>query len=120
VSPNAPEKAEKKATGRKPAGTKQVAASVANRKSVLLRPLVTEKSLARAEREHTYTFEVARGANKIQIREAVQQAFKVTVTGVRTQRLDGKARRMGRWVGRTADRKKAIVRVKAGDSIEFV
>lgn len=91
-----------------------------NPRSVLLRPLVTEKSLARAERAHTYTFEVARNANKLQIRQAVQLAFKVTVTGVRTQRLDGKARRMGRWVGRTADRKKAIVRVKAGDSIEFV
>lgn len=87
---------------------------------VLLRPLVTEKSLKRAEREHTYTFEVAPTSNKIQIRDAVQRAFKVTVTGVRTQCLEGKVRRMGRWVGRTADRKKAIVRLKAGDSIEFV
>jgi large subunit ribosomal protein L23 len=121
-------KSQKQPSAAKPAAKKRDASSaqgagtpnVASRKAVLLRPLVTEKSLARAEREHTYTFEVARTANKIQIREAVQHAFKVTVTGVRTQRLDGKARRMGRWVGRTADRKKAIVRVKAGDSIEFV
>ncbi len=87
---------------------------------VLLRPLVTEKSLARAERRNTYTFEVAPGANKVQIRAAVERLFKVTVTGVRTQIGHGKARRMGRWLGRTADFKKAIVRVKAGDSIEFV
>ena len=87
---------------------------------VLLRPMVTEKTLGRAERRNTYTFEVAANANKVQIREAVQKVFKVTVTGVRTQTCHGKMRRMGRSIGRTADWKKAIVRVKAGDSIEFV
>lgn len=87
---------------------------------LLLRPLVTEKSLARSERRNTYTFEVASGANKIQIRDAVQRTFKVTVTGVRTQLVHGKVKRMGRFVGRTADWKKAIVRVKQGDSIEIV
>lgn len=87
---------------------------------VLLRPLVTESSLKRAERRNTYTFEVAPKANKIQIREAVEKVFKVSVTGVRTQTCHGKVRRMGRSIGRTADWKKAIVRVKTGDSIEFV
>ena len=87
---------------------------------ILLRPMVTEKTLARAERRNTYTFEVAQGANKVQIRHAVEKVFKVSVTGVRTQTVHGKVRRMGRSVGRTADWKKAIVRVKAGDSIEFV
>lgn len=87
---------------------------------ILLRPMVTEKTLARAERRNTYTFEVAAGANKVQIRDAVEKVFKVSVTGVRTQTVHGKMRRMGRSVGRTADWKKAIVRVKAGDSIEFV
>jgi large subunit ribosomal protein L23 len=87
---------------------------------VLLRPLVTEGSLKRAERRNTYTFEVAPTANKIQIRAAVEKIFKVSVTGVRTQTCHGKVRRMGRSIGRTADWKKAIVRVKAGDSIEFV
>ena len=87
---------------------------------VLRRPLVTEKSLTRAERAHTYTFEVAPGANKVQIRDAVQKVFKVTVTGVRTQVVHGKVRRMGRYIGRTSDWKKAIVSLKQGDSIEFV
>jgi len=87
---------------------------------VLRSPLVTEKSLKRAERAHTYTFEVAPGANKVQIRAAVQKVFKVTVTGVRTQIVHGKARRMGRYIGRTADWKKAIVSLKPGDTIEFV
>jgi large subunit ribosomal protein L23 len=87
---------------------------------ILLRPMVTEKSLSRAERRNTYTFEVAANANKVQIRDAVEKIFKVAVTGVRTQTCHGKVRRMGRSVGRTADWKKAIVRVNAGDSIEFV
>lgn len=87
---------------------------------ILLRPLVTEKSLKRAERRNTYTFEVAPRANKVQIRHAVERIFNVTVTGVRTQIAHGKSRRMGRWVGQTSDFKKAIVRVKTGDSIEFV
>jgi large subunit ribosomal protein L23 len=87
---------------------------------VLLRPLVTESSLKRAERRNTYTFEVAPTANQLQIRAAVEKIFKVSVTGVRTQKCHGKVRRMGRSIGRTADWKKAIVRLKAGDSIEFV
>ena len=91
-----------------------------NAHDVLRRPLVTEKSLSRAERRNTYTFEVDPGPNKVQIRTAVEKIFKVTVTGVRTQTCHGKMRRMGRNPGRTADWKKAIVRVKQGDSIEFV
>lgn len=87
---------------------------------ILLRPLVTEKSLGRAEKQNTYTFEVAPSANKIQIRSAVETVFKVKVTDVRTQIVHGKARRLGRWVGRTNDFKKALVRVKTGQTIEFV
>jgi large subunit ribosomal protein L23 len=87
---------------------------------VLLRPLITESSLKRAERRNTYTFEVSPTANKIQIRAAVEKIFKVNVTGVRTMTCHGKVRRMGRSIGRTADWKKALVRLKAGDSIEFV
>jgi large subunit ribosomal protein L23 len=86
---------------------------------VLLRPLVTEKTLRRAERENAYTFEVHAGANKVQIRDAVERVFKVGVVEVRTQNRKGKQRRLGRWIGSTPPWKKAIVRVKAGDTIEF-
>lgn len=86
---------------------------------IVLRPLVTEKTLKRSERTHTYTFRVREDANKVQIRDAVQHLFKVTVTGVRTQRYLGKRRRMGRSVGFTRSWKKAIVRLKAGDTIDF-
>ena len=86
---------------------------------IVLRPVVTEKTLKASERNNTYTFRVREAANKIQIRDAIEHLFKVTVTDVRTQRYAGKRRRMGRSVGQTGNWKKAIVRVKAGDAIDF-
>ena len=86
---------------------------------VVLRPVVTEKTIAMAERANTYTFVVREGANKIQIREAVARIFKVEVDDVRTQRYLGKHRRVGRHVGTTGNWKKAIVRVKEGHTIAF-
>jgi large subunit ribosomal protein L23 len=85
----------------------------------VLRPLVTEKTLRLAERTHAYTFQVRRDANKVQIRDAVERLFKVTVVDVRTGNHRGKFKRMGRSVGRRPDWKKAVVQVRAGDSIEF-
>jgi large subunit ribosomal protein L23 len=88
-------------------------------REVVLRPVVTEKTLKRAERQNAYTFEVKDLANKVQIRRAVEHLFEVKVTGVRTQRVAGKMRRMGRSLGTTAPWKKAVVRVKSGQTIEF-
>jgi len=86
---------------------------------VVLRPIVTEKTLRAAERENAYTFEVAMAANKVQIRRAIEHLFEVAVTGVRTHRYIGKQRRMGRSVGTTGNWKKAVIRLKEGDSIDF-
>ena len=86
---------------------------------VVLRPVVTEKTIREAERHNTYTFRVREAANKVQIRQAVENLFKVNVADVRTQRYPGKRRRMGRYVGSTSTWKKAIVRLKAGDTIDF-
>jgi large subunit ribosomal protein L23 len=88
-------------------------------RDVVLRPIVTEKTLKRSERLNTYTFEVKDGANKIQVRDAVEHLFKVHVLSVRTQRVYGTRRRMGRRIGMTAPWKKAIIRLKAGETIEF-
>ena len=63
---------------------------------IVLRPVVTEKTLKMAERENTYTFRVANTANKVQIRDAIERLFKVDVVDVRTQNYLGKARRVGR------------------------
>jgi large subunit ribosomal protein L23 len=86
---------------------------------VLLRPVVTEKTLKQSERHNTYTFSVLETANKVQIRSAIEKIFKVDVVDVRTHRLRGKTRRVGRYLGTTGNWKKAIVRVKDGQTIDF-
>jgi large subunit ribosomal protein L23 len=89
---------------------------------ILKRPIVTEKMTALQEKG-TYAFEVEPSANKITIARAVEKKFNVTVVNVRTVRYKGKAKtqmtRKGRFAGRTSAWKKAIVRLKEGDKIEF-
>jgi large subunit ribosomal protein L23 len=85
---------------------------------VLRRPLITEKSTALQE-INKYAFEIADGANKLMIKQAVEKAFKVTVMGVNVVTVRGKAKRMGRRIVRTNPWKKAIVTLKTGDKIEF-
>lgn len=100
--------------------------------SVIKRPLLTEKTArlretggaAEAQAEgneyaQKVVFEVARDANKVEIRQAVQNLFKVTVTAVRTLVVRGKEKRVGRFAGRRPSWKKAFVTLKPGDNIEF-
>lgn len=84
---------------------------------VLLRPIITEKSMA-GTNKGKYTFEVRTDATKQEIAEAVAEAFKVDVTDVNVMTVRGKTRRLGRRTGRTSDRKKAVVTVAAGQRIE--
>ena len=86
---------------------------------IVIRPVITEKTLRMAERENAYTFRVRPNANKIQVRDAVERLFNVSVTRVRTQNFMGKFRRVGRYTGSTSNWKKAVVKVKDGDAIEF-
>ena len=85
---------------------------------VLRRPIVTEKSTGLQARGK-YTFEVTPDANKQQIKQAVEQAFKVEVTKVNVMTVAGKWRGAGRRRGKTADWKKAVVTLKPGQKIEF-
>lgn len=86
---------------------------------VIRRPIVTERSVEGAA-EHKYTFEVAREANKIEIRKAVEEIFGVEVESVHTMNYDGKVRRQGYTRGRTSAWKKAVVTLKEGSKgIEF-
>ncbi|MBI2325286.1 MAG: 50S ribosomal protein L23 [Chloroflexi bacterium] len=84
---------------------------------VLLRPIVTEKSMA-GTNNGKYTFEVRKSATKQEIAEAVAEAFKVDVVDVNVMTVRGKERRLGRHTGRTSDRKKAVVTVAKGQRIE--
>ena len=87
---------------------------------VIRRPIVlTEKANLLREKHNQVVFEVARSANKVQIREAVQKLFKVRVAAVNTMILRGKDRRMGRGHARTQNWKKAIVTLQDGESIDF-
>lgn len=87
---------------------------------VIRRPLITEKATLQRELYETYAFEVARDANKIQVKKAVEAQFGVKVAEVRIARMHGKLRRQGRFFGRRPDWKKAFVRLKDGEKpIEF-
>jgi large subunit ribosomal protein L23 len=87
---------------------------------IIKRPIVlTEKARTASEDHNRVTFEVDRRANKIQIRQAIQSLFKVTVTEVNTLVVRGRMRRMGRGVAKTQNWKKAIVTLKEGDKIQF-
>ena len=100
--------------------------------SIIKRPLLTEKSSrlretgGAADRHaegDTYAqqvvFEVARDANKIEIRHAVEKLWNVDVVAVRTSIVRGKEKRMGRYLGRRQNRTKAIVTIAPGQNIEF-
>ena len=86
---------------------------------ILVRPLVTEKSHEQPDRHGAYTFVVANDANKIEIADAIEKQFNVKVKDVRTMRYAGKEKRMGRFTGRKASWKKAVVTLAEGDSIEI-
>jgi large subunit ribosomal protein L23 len=87
---------------------------------IIKRPLVlTEKGNRLREGENKYLFEVATGANKAQIRSAVEKLWAVSVTDVRTLNMRGRLRRMGRGHAKTQNWKKAIVSLKQGDTIDF-
>ena len=78
---------------------------------VIRRPIITEKGMAVKETQHTVVFEVAREATKTEIKEAVQQIFKVKVAAVRTAIYHGKFRRRGRSEGHRRDWEKAYVKL---------
>ena len=85
---------------------------------VLRRPLITEKNTA-LQAQNKYVFEVADGANKPQIKQAVEKAFKVKVSAVNVVSIPGKTRRVGRRLVLTQPWKKAIVTLRPGEKIEF-
>lgn len=86
---------------------------------VIRKPLITEKSTLSREEHNVVTFAVDPRATKHDVQRAVEQLFQVTVEEVRTMRQPRKTRRVGRFIGRRAEWKKAMVRLAAGQSIEF-
>jgi large subunit ribosomal protein L23 len=87
---------------------------------ILQRPLITEKSNLAKETQNKVAFIVASHANKKQIKEAVETLFKVKVEGVQTSTIRGKMKRQGRYLGKRANFKKAVVTLKEGYTIDFM
>jgi large subunit ribosomal protein L23 len=86
-----------------------------NANQIIRRPLVTEKSTMLREDTNVIAFEVDPHANKIEVKKAVEELFKVKVAEVRLFNVRGKMKRMGRWAGKRRDWRKAYVRLKEGE-----
>lgn len=86
---------------------------------IIRRPIITEKSTIDRELSNIVTFEVDRGANKLQIKSAVEELFDVKVVEVRTSHVRGKKKRVGKNIGLRPSWKKARVRLADGENIEF-
>ena len=84
---------------------------------VIIRPVITEKGLTLKEDDRTLCFEVARGASKKQVQEAIERIFKVKVQHVHTMTVPGKMRRRGRYSGYRPDWKKAYVTLREGEKM---
>ncbi len=87
---------------------------------VVVRPLMTEKSMRLKDERNTVTFQVVPDANKVEIRQAVEAIFNVKVSAVRTSTVEGKLKRMGQHQGRRPSWKKAMVTLAPGHKIELV
>jgi large subunit ribosomal protein L23 len=88
-------------------------------RSIIRRALITEKGTVMREGENQYVFEVARGANKIEIKRAVETIFSVKVDQVRTMQIRGKVKRQGAHAGRRSDWKKAVVTLPSDQKIDL-
>jgi large subunit ribosomal protein L23 len=86
---------------------------------LIKRPLNTEKTNIQKEIYNQVTLEVDPGANRVDIKKAVESIFKVKVAGVRTMRVSGKTKRRGRTIGKRRDWKKAIITLMPGERIDF-
>jgi large subunit ribosomal protein L23 len=87
--------------------------------TLIRRPIILTEKSNRLREGNQVIFEVAQEANKIQIKDAIQKLFKVTVVDVNTMNYRGKERRMGRGYGKLQNWKKAIITLKEGDEIQF-
>ncbi|WP_028308941.1 50S ribosomal protein L23 [Desulfitibacter alkalitolerans] len=90
-----------------------------NPHDIIIKPVISEKTTDLMA-DSKYTFIVDNKANKVEIANAVEKIFNVTVERVNTLKVKGKNRRMGRFIGKTPTRKKAIVTLKEGDKIEII
>ena len=90
-----------------------------NYRDIIIRPIITEKSMRYMDADNKVTFEVAKGTNKIEVARAVEHIFGVDVEKVNIMNVKPKKKRVGRYVGKTKAVRKAIVKIKAGQDIDL-
>lgn len=88
-------------------------------RDVILRPIITEKSMKLMAEDNKVTFEIAKGVNKFEVKKAVEALFNVDVEQVNTMNVKPKKRRVGRFEGKTNRVRKAIVKIKEGQTIDL-
>ena len=93
---------------------------MSNARDIIVRPLVTEKTIRSQEAGNTVVFEVRKGTNKVQIKQAIEEIFNVKVANVNIVNQKPKTKRMGRYVGKTNHLKKAYVKLKDGYTIDIL
>lgn len=91
-----------------------------NARDIIIRPLVTEKTILAEESQNTVVFEVAKKANKIAVKQAIEEIFNVKVASVNTVNVHPKTKRVGRYTGKTKAYKKAYVKLAEGSKIEIL
>ena len=93
---------------------------MSNARDIIIRPLVTEKTLKSQDANNTVVFEVAKDTNKIQIKQAVEEIFGVKVEKINVANTKSKTKRVGRYIGKTHAFKKAYVTLKEGYKIDIL
>ncbi len=93
---------------------------MSNARDIIVRPLITEKTMQLQASDNKVTFEVARTANKTQVKQAIEEIFNVKVEKVNIVNVRPRTKRVGRYVGQTSAVRKAIVKLAEGNSIELV
>ncbi len=92
---------------------------MSNARDIIVRPLITEKTMKLMQENNTITFEVAKSANKTQIKLAIEEIFKVKVESINTVNVRAKDKRVGKYLGKTKAYKKAIVKLPEGSDIDL-
>ena len=92
---------------------------MSNARDIIIRPIITEKSMKLTEADNKFTFEVAKGTNKTQVRQAIEAIFNVKVEKVNILNVRPKDKRMGKYVGKTNAVRKAIVKLAEGQTINL-
>jgi large subunit ribosomal protein L23 len=93
---------------------------MSNARDVIVRPLITEKTMQMQSTDNKFTFEVAKGANKTQVRQAIEEIFSVKVEKVNIVNVRPRSKRVGKYTGTTSAVRKAIVKLAEGQTINLV